>query len=84
MFHLAQNTIFGTFWFFQLAENRSSVFLDQYLGYYFEIILFLYITRVDGMSPNVLLQGLVPTRELRITNFLRITAAEETQEEKAE
>ena len=36
------------------------------------------------MSPNVLLQGLVPTRELRITNFLRITAAEETQEEKAE
>ena len=36
------------------------------------------------MSPNVLLQGLVPTRELRITNFLRITAAEETQEEEAD
>ena len=33
------------------------------------------------MSSNELLQCLVPTRELRISNFLRITAAEETQEE---
>ena len=36
---------------------------------------------IDGMSSNELLQCLVPTRELRISNFLRITAAEETQEE---
>ena len=36
---------------------------------------------IDGMSSNELLQCLVPTRELSITNFLGVTTAEETQEE---